>query len=165
MLFILATLFSFTLHAQEACPPEGTVKAFEEKSLKTTIPFVKKNADPPDVPHSSYLNIGMALIESGMMKQEFLGRSPAEAEERLKRQGFVNLLDCPAWKKRIGRGDGKGTPVGAIMIYKSKNKKDKLGSIRLRSKKGCIVAGKHDGACRKSGVTLAGVFIKDPNQE
>lgn len=163
MIWFITILISLSAVADEACPPASLIKAFEQKSLKTTIPFVKKNPDPPDVPHSSYLNIGMALIDAGLMKQQFLGKTPQEAQERLKGQGFVNLLDCPAWKKKIGKGTGKGTPVGAIMIYESKNKKDKLGSIRMRSPSGCIVAGKHNGACKKAGVTLSGVYVKDPN--
>ncbi len=162
-LLILSILLGFAAHAEEACLSDSAVKAFERKSIKATIPFIKKNADPPKVPHSSYLNIGMALIDAGLMKQEFLGKTPKEASERLAGQGFVNLLDCPAWKKKIGKGDGKGTPVGAIMIYESKNKKDTLGSIRMRSPNGCIVAGPHAGACRKAGVVLSGVFIKNVN--
>lgn len=163
MIWFIASLISLSAFADGACLPDSAIKAFEQKSLKTTIPFVKKNPDPPDVPHSSYLNIGMALIDAGLMKQEFLGKTPKEAQERLKGQGFVNLLDCPEWKKKIGKGTGKGTPIGAIMIYESKNKKDKLGSIRMRSPAGCIVAGKHNGACKKAGVTLSGVYIKNLN--
>lgn len=163
MVWLIASLISMSF-AEDACLPEATIKAFEQKSLKTTIPYVKKNPDPPDVPHSSYLNIGMALIDAGLMKQEFLGKNPKEAQARLKGQGFVNLLDCPEWKKRIGAGTGKGAPIGAIMLYESKNKKDKLGSIRMRSPAGCIVAGKHDGACKKPGVTLSGVFVKNVAQ-
>jgi hypothetical protein len=164
MIWWLASLISLSTFAQDACLPKSAIKAFEQKSLKTTIPYVKKNPDPPDVPHSSYLNIGMALIDAGMMKQQFLGKTPKEAQERLKSQGFVNLLDCPEWKKKIGKGTGRGTPIGAIMIFESKNKKDKLGSIRMRSPAGCIVAGKHNGACKKAGVILSGVYIKNLNQ-
>ena len=164
MIWLLASLISLNVFAEDACLSGAAIQAFEQKSLKTTIPYVKKNPDPPNVPHSSYLNIGMALIDAGMMKQEFLGKTAQEAQQRLKGQGFVNLLDCPEWKKKIGAGTGRGTPIGAVMIYESKSKKDKLGSIRLRSPAGCIVAGKRDGACKKTGVVLSGVFVKNVTQ-
>lgn len=147
----------------DPCMSKSAVKKFEKKSLKETIPFLKKNPDPPNVPHSSFLNIGIALINAGLMKSEFLGKNANEASTRLANQGFVNLLECPSWKKKLGNGESSAVPVGAIMLYESENKKDPLGSIRMKSTKGCLVAGPKTGKCRKLGVSLIGIYVKDVN--
>ncbi len=125
----------------DPCLSGNSVKNFEKHSQESRT-IVQRGARAPGQNGQSLRVIRLALQGGSLVPAGAdLGTNAADAGPLLEKYGFVNLLKCPAWKKKLGEGEKAALPLGAILVYSPSDTNNKFGDIRMKTPEGCLGGG------------------------
>jgi hypothetical protein len=139
----------------DECLSEETIKHFEKASAKAMEhydQFGKQKAAGGIAP----INVRESLITGKLVPKDFRVGTAEESMASLKKQGFVNLMNCPGWRAKLGDGFTKEVPLGTVLIYDGAT----YGALRLKTPSGCISSAREK--CNNSR-KLIGAFVKNVN--
>ena len=117
--------------AFDACLSDNSVKVYE-KSAYNAAKEVEQEAK------SWHLFEGRnsQVVYGALRKQKLITKElERKGGDLLEENGFVNLLACPDWAKKLK--DPKKIPRGAVLTYADESGKT-WGDVRMKTPKGCL---------------------------